>query len=33
MMNYHDMNGGFPKPATTDKDGKPLLSCAWRSCP
>ncbi len=28
MHNYHDANGAFPKPAITDKDGKPLLS--WR---
>ncbi len=28
MHNYHDANGGFPRPAITDKDGKPLLS--WR---
>jgi prepilin-type processing-associated H-X9-DG protein len=28
MHNYLSANGGFPKPAITDKDGKPLLS--WR---
>ncbi len=28
MLNYHDANNAFPKPAITDKAGKPLLS--WR---
>ena len=28
MHNYHDANNAFPRPAITDKDGKPLLS--WR---
>jgi len=28
MHNYHAANNTFPKPAITDKDGKPLLS--WR---
>ena len=28
MLNYESANGAFPKPAITDKDGKPLLS--WR---
>ncbi len=28
MLNFHDGNNAFPKPAITDKDGKPLLS--WR---
>jgi hypothetical protein len=28
MHNYHQANGALPKPAITDKDGKPLLS--WR---
>jgi hypothetical protein len=28
MQNYHNANDSFPKPAVTDKDGKPLLS--WR---
>jgi hypothetical protein len=28
MHNYHTANNAFPKPAITDKDGKPLLS--WR---
>jgi len=28
MHNYHAANNTFPKPAFTDKDGKPLLS--WR---
>jgi prepilin-type processing-associated H-X9-DG protein len=28
MHNYHSANNTFPKPAITDKDGKPLLS--WR---
>ena len=28
MHNYHAANNAFPKPAITDKDGKPLLS--WR---
>jgi prepilin-type processing-associated H-X9-DG protein len=28
MHNYHDANGALPRPAVTDKDGKPLLS--WR---
>ncbi len=28
MHNYHDVNGHFPPPAITDKNGKPLLS--WR---
>ena len=28
MHNYHDVNNSFPKPAITDKEGKPLLS--WR---
>ncbi len=28
MLNYESATGAFPKPAITDKDGKPLLS--WR---
>ena len=32
MHNYHAANGFFPKGAITDPQGKPLLSCAWRSC-
>ena len=28
MFNYESATGAFPKPALTDKDGKPLLS--WR---
>ena len=28
MHNYHSANNAFPKPAITDKEGKPLLS--WR---
>ena len=28
MLNYESANGAFPRPAITDKDGKPLLS--WR---
>ena len=28
MHKYHDANNSFPKPAITDKDGKPVLS--WR---
>ena len=32
MYGYHDDNGTLPAAAICDKNGKPLLSCAWLSC-
>ncbi len=33
MHSYNSTYNSFPPAAITNKDGKPLLSCAWPSCP